>query len=138
MNETNISISDKITSKLKSLFYQHRIVLLEWYLVASTCYMSMVSMNINMIGTAIAIGMVNTFIVAPISHALIYGNKEEEFPKQNLPKNIVKSIIVCSIMFGLYYVVNFNLFKTHIEPITFGIIYKLIDYAFLRVVKLWK
>lgn len=133
MDELNI---DNM-SKVKGFFYKHRVILLKWYMVAATCYMAMVSMNINMVGTAIIIGLVNTFIVAPIVHALIYGNKEEEFPKQNLLKNIFKAILICFTMFALYYIVNFNFFKTSIEPITFGIIYMLIDYVFAKIIKTW-
>lgn len=129
--------SSSIMDKLKGIFYENKIIILEWYMVAATCYMSMISMNINMVGTAIAIGLVNTFIAAPITYALVYGNNQEDFPKQNLLKNIFKSILICSTMFGLYYIVNFNFFKTSIEPITFGIIYKTIDNIFSRIIKKW-
>lgn len=122
---------------VKTFIDNNKIILLEWYMVAATCYLFMTGMNINMAGTAIAIGLVNTYVVAPISHALLLGNNEEEFPRQKLLKNIFKSFIVCSIMFFLYYLTNRFIFATKIEPITFGVIYKLIDIGFSKITNKW-
>lgn len=55
---------------MKTIFNQIRIPLLEWYLVAATCYFMMIGLDQPILVVAIVLGFVHTYILDPIVYAL--------------------------------------------------------------------
>lgn len=121
---------------LKRFFSKYKIELLEAYLAASVWFFFS-SMEWTWISIAVVIGFVNTYLLNPLIITFKFGNRSDYmmFKKSYIRafKNIGMALLICSIIVLLYGVVNKYLFATSVEPITFGILFKLIDMGLKRL-----
>ena len=123
---------------LKRFLKKYKVEILEAYLAAMICFICSSEMNMGWIGIAIVIGFANTYLLGPVEKALKFGNKaDEDFLKVDhikSIKNIAKALIICAALVGIYYLIDKYLFKVPgIEPITFGIMYKILDVALTKI-----
>lgn len=127
---------------IRTFLNRYKIDILEAYIAAMMCFTCMSSFGMNWITTAIIIGVANTYLVGPVVKAFKMGNVTNddilEVNHKVFLRNVGRAIVICTIIVGVYYVVNTYLFFTGVLPITFGILYKLIDnglYAIGRKIK---
>lgn len=119
---------------LKKLFSRYKIPLLEAYLAASVCFLGS---GMTWIGIAVVIGFVNTYLLNPLIVTFKFGNRQlYPMPKRDhfkLIKNVGIALLISTIIVFIYSLINKYLFATFVEPITFGILYKVIDIGIRRL-----
>lgn len=124
---------------MKALLYRIRIPLVEWYFVAACCYFGMMSLNLNVITLAVIIGFVNTYLVIPIARALDESAEEPQEGKMpETGKNVLKSMVVCALIMGVYYLINAYWFEAFVEAYSFGLLYWIFDQILSKIFKKWK
>lgn len=140
---------------MKTFFYRIRIPLLEWYFVAATCYFCILGMNWNMLVVAIILGFVHTYLVEPIVYSLTpldedpvvdLQKREEKFlswEKYKVLKECLKSFCICSLVMGVYYLVNS--YRTSVDgeffavdPFTYGMLYWVFNKILGKMMKIWR
>ncbi|MFI3172824.1 MAG: hypothetical protein R3Y58_10755 [Eubacteriales bacterium] len=127
---------------VKIFFRKYGVELLEGYLAAMACYLCMYTADWNIWVTAIIIGFVNSYLKTPVVNALHIGNADKDdifgIKHNKVIKNIFEALVICGIIYGMYYLVNLVLFATSVEPITFGVLYELIHIGISKIMKKWK
>ena len=123
---------------LRRFFSKYKVEILEAYMAAAVCFVCLSGLNMGWIGTTIVIGFTNTYLVGPVKKALKFGNRsDEDILKVNhiiLVENVARAFIICAILVGIYYLIYKHLFHIGIEPITFGMLYKLLDIALSKLI----
>lgn len=131
----------QVGRKVKAFLYRIRIPLIEWYFVAASCYFCMMGFEMSFFSTAVVIGFVNTYLVAPIAFSL--SEDQEKVGRDFLSeptyifKNVVKAVIIVSSMVGLYFLVNEYLFSTQVDPYSFGLVYWVLNKIVGKLIKKW-
>ncbi len=114
--------------RLKSFLRRYGVELLEGYLAAMVCFLCMYTAGFNIWMTAVMIGMANTYLKIPVVNALQLGNADSgdifAIRKKIVFKNIGEALMICSLIFLLFYIVDTYFFTTVVEPISFGILYE--------------
>ncbi|MFI3237055.1 MAG: hypothetical protein R3Y47_03380 [Lachnospiraceae bacterium] len=124
---------------LKAFLKKYAVEIIEAYLAAAVCYICMYTMGASVWVVAVVIAFVDSYLKTPIVNALRVGNEADQdiFRVKHLEllKKIVKSIIICAIIVFIYYVINTYAFSTSVEPITFGILYELLNIWIGKMIK---
>lgn len=125
--------------RFKSFIRRYGVELLEGYLAAMVCYLCMYTAGFNIWMTAVIIGMANTYLKIPVVNALQLGNTDSgdvlAIRKKIVLKNVGESLLICSLIFLLFYVVDTYFFTTVVEPISFGILYEGLHIIGVKAIK---
>ena len=112
----------------KKFFSKYKVEMLEAYLAASVCFLAS---SMGWISIAIIIGFVNTYLLNPLIVTFKFGNRADykmfEMNHMRAFKNVAKALLISFIIVMLYNLIDRYLFPTFVEPITFGILFKVID-----------
>ncbi len=127
---------------MKNFFYKYKTEIIEAYMAAAVFFTCM-SAGLNPWISAVILGIANTYLVVPLVNAINFGNNTEdrdvlEFNLLKFTKNLFTALFITTIMIVMYYYINEYLFPTYVEPISFGIIYKLIDIGLGKIAKFFR
>ncbi len=123
----------------KKFWHKYKNDIVETYMVAAVFFTCLSGLGMNWITAAICIGIANNYLVIPLVNALNANREDDDnllkLDSVRLLKNVGKAILICSMLMVTYYYINEYLFPTYVEPISFGIFYKLIDIALRKLMK---
>ncbi|OOO00147.1 MAG: hypothetical protein ATN35_08830 [Epulopiscium sp. Nele67-Bin004] len=124
---------------MKKFFSKYKFELIEMYMAAAVYFTCVSGFGLSWLAAAIILGLTNSYFVIPVVNALDLDAEREidifDVTSMMVFTNIVKSLLICSMMVITYYYINMYWFTTYIEPISFGIIYKLIDIYLMKITR---
>lgn len=122
---------------LKKLSFEKKKWLFEAYIAGLAFFIGIVLIAQTYIEVAVLLGIINAYFTEAIIDTFRYGNKSEyDFKKRTkfrLIKNILYSLMITSLIMISHYLFSRYVVKVPIEPISFGILYKLFDTLIHRI-----
>lgn len=136
---------------MKAFFNRIRVPLLEWYLVGVSFYLLVMGLNQSLLLVAIAIGFVNVYILDPIVYAITpmvasdgtaKVERDISSEKPQTLKEVMKAVLVCSLISGIFYMINTGSVMGEEDyifagPFTFPTLYWVLNKGLGKLIRKW-
>ncbi len=127
---------------MKNFIIKYKIEIIEAYIAAAVYWFCVSGFEMAPLVAAVILGMANTYFIIPISNAIYTDGENKrklELSYKTTFSNVLRAVVIVSILMTIYGVVYYILKQfmdepwVFVEPISFGIFYKLIDIGLTKL-----